>query len=498
MDPWHVKLRGALQRAGLRTALDVARQSVGRIRRFAAAGSRTLVSLAGAIEVAVAVVSDGPEEAPLLGRRISPREQSTLAEMPVASAVSECRALRALRKLHAGTLLAAARLPPHLIRAVPKCGRGTIRAIRSTVEAVLADRRRPSGRGGDLRALLGDLLSALPPPFGVVLTRRYGLDGSGADTLEAIGRRLRFTRERVRQLLIEANRRMGLWPARPRIERLLEGFRREVRHVLSSRLGGIGNTGEIEAALYEGGRRSARLASLRQFLDAAGLTNGPVTTESLTPAGAGVWAIDRPSADTHRRVVAGVEHVLGGRCIPLERLIRELRRQVPASGSFVRRSLEAHPRFRIDWNGRIRSRQCILPSRKFSNIAKQALVALSRPATPRDVARKVSRLFPRLGGVSPYALGATLRESRRHFIRLRPGVFSLRPAEPEARPTALSFLMGELRRAGGPVPVASLLSKGKTLHGFSPGALCVRMIGRPDIFVRTRRGVYRLDARWHG
>ena len=47
------------------------------------------------------------------------------------------------------------------------------------------------------------MLDDLAPNEGAVLRRRFGLDGEAPETLEAIGRRMSLSRERVRQ--IEAN-----------------------------------------------------------------------------------------------------------------------------------------------------------------------------------------------------------------------------------------------------------------------------------------------------
>jgi RNA polymerase primary sigma factor len=43
-------------------------------------------------------------------------------------------------------------------------------------------------------------VAQLPERMQVVLTRRFGLDGSVPQTLDEVGRELRITRERVRQL----------------------------------------------------------------------------------------------------------------------------------------------------------------------------------------------------------------------------------------------------------------------------------------------------------
>ncbi len=64
----------------------------------------------------------------------------------------------------------------------------------------------PSAAIGDLLRTRRDLLSVLDdlaPNEGAVLRRRFGLDGEPPETLEAIGKRLSVSRERVRQ--IEAN-----------------------------------------------------------------------------------------------------------------------------------------------------------------------------------------------------------------------------------------------------------------------------------------------------
>jgi RNA polymerase sigma factor (sigma-70 family) len=62
-------------------------------------------------------------------------------------------------------------------------------------EAVLA---------GELRGQLHDALHTLPPREASILQARFGLDGREPRTLEAIGRELQLSRERVRQLEVKA------------------------------------------------------------------------------------------------------------------------------------------------------------------------------------------------------------------------------------------------------------------------------------------------------
>ena len=50
------------------------------------------------------------------------------------------------------------------------------------------------------RAHLAAVLDDLAPNERTVLRRRFGLDGEEPETLEAIGRRLDYSRERVRQI----------------------------------------------------------------------------------------------------------------------------------------------------------------------------------------------------------------------------------------------------------------------------------------------------------
>ena len=56
---------------------------------------------------------------------------------------------------------------------------------------------------------LATALQALPERHRAVVILRYGLDDADPKTLEEIGRRLGLTRERVRQIEIEALRRLA-------------------------------------------------------------------------------------------------------------------------------------------------------------------------------------------------------------------------------------------------------------------------------------------------
>jgi RNA polymerase primary sigma factor len=57
---------------------------------------------------------------------------------------------------------------------------------------------------GEMRSYVWRLLEQLPPRHRIVLRLRYGMDDGSEHTLESIGRRLKISRERVRQIQSEA------------------------------------------------------------------------------------------------------------------------------------------------------------------------------------------------------------------------------------------------------------------------------------------------------
>ena len=56
---------------------------------------------------------------------------------------------------------------------------------------------------------LADAMQRLNPRMQLVISQRFGLDGSKPRTLEEIGRRLGLTRERVRQIELDSLRRLA-------------------------------------------------------------------------------------------------------------------------------------------------------------------------------------------------------------------------------------------------------------------------------------------------
>lgn len=67
----------------------------------------------------------------------------------------------------------------------------------------------------ELTAVVLSALKGLKPKEATVITSRFGLDGSGAKTLEKVGQRLGVTRERIRQIQVKALHRLR-HPARSR------------------------------------------------------------------------------------------------------------------------------------------------------------------------------------------------------------------------------------------------------------------------------------------
>lgn len=70
----------------------------------------------------------------------------------------------------------------------------------------------------EIKEYVSQLLEELPPRHQAVLKLRYGLDGGKEYTLEAIGARLRISRERVRQIQTEAIERIAEMTGLPKPE----------------------------------------------------------------------------------------------------------------------------------------------------------------------------------------------------------------------------------------------------------------------------------------
>ena len=63
-------------------------------------------------------------------------------------------------------------------------------------------------QNSELRQRLGNWLHQLPDRHREILSRRFGLNGYGSDTLENVGSAIGLTRERVRQIQIEALKKL--------------------------------------------------------------------------------------------------------------------------------------------------------------------------------------------------------------------------------------------------------------------------------------------------
>jgi RNA polymerase sigma factor (sigma-70 family) len=61
---------------------------------------------------------------------------------------------------------------------------------------------------GEIAAVLSDVLDTLTPREAKVLRMRFGLDGGGERTLEAVGREFAVTRDRIRQIEAKALRKL--------------------------------------------------------------------------------------------------------------------------------------------------------------------------------------------------------------------------------------------------------------------------------------------------
>jgi RNA polymerase sigma factor (sigma-70 family) len=86
-------------------------------------------------------------------------------------------------------------------------GRDT-RALGETIVDATADPAAVMTRLFHERADLAAVLDDLAPNERTVLRRRFGLDGDEPETLEAIGRRLDYSRERIRQIEVSGLRKL--------------------------------------------------------------------------------------------------------------------------------------------------------------------------------------------------------------------------------------------------------------------------------------------------
>ncbi|GHP00849.1 RNA polymerase sigma factor SigA [Reticulibacter mediterranei] len=119
------------------------------------------------------------EQAQQLG--LSPERLQTLLEAPQALYSVDAPAFRSDEEQELGQFLEAPMLP-----------------LQEHVEA------------NDLHQHLDDLLQQLPPRAARVIVLRFGLDGQGVRTLDAVGKELGVSRERVRQIEIRALQQLRL------------------------------------------------------------------------------------------------------------------------------------------------------------------------------------------------------------------------------------------------------------------------------------------------
>jgi RNA polymerase primary sigma factor len=165
-------------------------------------------------------------------RQVEQRLRQRLGREPTAQELAEALQL-SIEKVH--TLHASAQ--PQLSLDSP-VGDGhsrlgdflADRTAFSLVEAVLAE---------ELRGQLHDALHTLPPREASILRARFGLDGGKERTLEAIGRELRLSRERVRQLEAKALAKLRQSSRYHQLQGFLDQVasppRRQVPQVVNSR-----------------------------------------------------------------------------------------------------------------------------------------------------------------------------------------------------------------------------------------------------------------------
>ena len=93
------------------------------------------------------------------------------------------------------------------------------------LEERVADRFAPTPldltEGREIRTGIGNLLHHLAPREERVIRMRFGLDQSGGRTLEEIGRELSVTRERIRQIELDALQKLKQPPMRRLLKDLL-------------------------------------------------------------------------------------------------------------------------------------------------------------------------------------------------------------------------------------------------------------------------------------
>jgi len=289
----------------------------------------------------------------------------------------------------------------------------------------------------------------------MIVRQRYGLDDIAPHTLEDLGRQLRVTRERVRQIEKKTLPRL-LHPTRKQIlERIVQPF-----EFVFQRAAGVMNTRQlIEEIQNEEELGEINVAGAASFVLS-------ISVKFLKIRG-DIWALSNYSTDLIEEVRTSAVSLLKKNLssMRLEELISNIVKVVTSNKAnaesridrpFVTACLKAYPDFIIvdgEWIG----------LESWDNTIRDELVMALRqigePVHYEALTEKTNTLLPLDKHVKSHNVYALMQRLPDLFVRVGQGVFALKEWNPQSDNSLADAAYRVLREAGQPLHIRNITEK---------------------------------------
>lgn len=420
------------------------------------------------------------------------------------------RARSALEFLSITTVAELVATPPSRLLRLQNLGEVSILAVREALRRHIRVLKGPAQLTWErtkLKELAERLLGHLLPRHRDIVMERSGLwDGIG-ETLQDIGDKRGVSRERIRQILADAKRKLReALETGPAFRTAQAAIFSEV--LLPALAEGSGLITSDRARDLIGGLSSAAPSEQEHiaydFFRELNDGKAPLLADHMVPAGDGVYAVSRSTADLYGAVVSCTKSVLGRAGAP--QLVKALARKVARKAfplraadfaAFVLDCVELTPGLVKDDSGLVG-----LPSWDFfpaDTLAQKLVTALVRERRPMhytQLSRLLNELFASEGPFEPHNVHARLCTNRKRFKLVQRGVYGLQKWGLRRAPTIKERLTQVLEESRRPLDLETL--QGHVLATCRCKESSVKTIldmSKGD-FTEVDKGVYGL-ARWY-
>lgn len=452
------------------------------------------------LEALPSKVQDSPssttQEKPLqtlstvLGRHLTSAERGYAETIQIEDIDLSNRAKNVLSELGWKTAYTAATGLQSRLADAPNLGKKTLMEIQAAISNLFDGANKveawtdESPKG--LAKVVVEMLDSVETRQKQILMDRHGLwDGEG-DTLEDIAGKLGITRERIRQIQVQAELKL-----RGRFRRRILAFIHRVRGSFLSQFldscDGMATKDDLRDADFNFKNESPEPKLALEFiLSAFGIQIEELVAEAPFNS-EGIYFSSAEIAADYAAVVAAIKMALigKGRPVPFDDVLQILKRdpKLKSTSDFLRRCCEVSKEIGVDEAEHVGLRRWPYFNPQYiPEMAQRALVDIGQPAHFTHIVTKMNLLFPKRAPFNVNSVHFILNKNEKVFVGVGRGTYALVNWGMRRPPFIKTFLVQAIREKGGAVKIDDLVAAGIAKYGYKESSLRMTLGMNPKVF----------------